>query len=319
MDQSKVNNIKGFTLMEIIIVIVILGILATIAVPRMVGYIKNANIAVDKQNVELLNRVTTYYASLKEKEAEDVFQEISTDNDRMEVLVSSGYLKEIMTPLVSDTTFSWSIDYQKWMYSLLEVATNNMSVYDFKNSAEDSDLSSYTKTGTWKETDDGITSKWGLLFIDNPREEYTITANTTLATGKSGGYGILFETSLDGNKDTGYALQFDRGYAGGKIIIRPRTGGKESGAIADYALYHDDGTRIEKSDSWWSEKHEVALKVEKVADDTSMKKVSLFIDDELIIENFEVESNISSENNFTGFRSWGKSITTYENLNVTGD
>ncbi|OGO77572.1 MAG: hypothetical protein A2Y23_15775 [Clostridiales bacterium GWB2_37_7] len=72
---KMMNNRKGFTLIELIVVIAILGILATIAVPRLTGFTEKANIAADEQLVALVNN------SLKILEAEDDTNVPGTDDD----------------------------------------------------------------------------------------------------------------------------------------------------------------------------------------------------------------------------------------------
>ena len=45
--MKKIRNQKGFSLVELIVVIVILGILVAIAVPSLIGYINRANVSSD--------------------------------------------------------------------------------------------------------------------------------------------------------------------------------------------------------------------------------------------------------------------------------
>lgn len=62
---------EGFTLMEIIIVIVILGILALIAVPRLIGFTTQAEIATDKEYAAVVARAAELYWAANENNVED--------------------------------------------------------------------------------------------------------------------------------------------------------------------------------------------------------------------------------------------------------
>jgi prepilin-type N-terminal cleavage/methylation domain-containing protein len=58
---------EGFTLMEIIIVIVILGILALIAVPRLIGFTTQAEIASDREYAAVTARAAELYWAANNK------------------------------------------------------------------------------------------------------------------------------------------------------------------------------------------------------------------------------------------------------------
>ena len=51
----KSQNKKGFTLIELIVVIVIIGILAAIIIPRLTGFQASAKVSADKATFEICN------------------------------------------------------------------------------------------------------------------------------------------------------------------------------------------------------------------------------------------------------------------------
>ena len=75
------KNEKGFTLMELIIVIVILGILALIAVPRLIGFTDEAEKAADKEYAAVVAKAAElYWAANKNTDAAITFSDITETN-----------------------------------------------------------------------------------------------------------------------------------------------------------------------------------------------------------------------------------------------
>ena len=271
---------------------------------------EKAKISTDLANLDTLNRVTATYKFSENIGTDDTFYGISTDEARMQKLVDTKYLSQTVSSIVDGESFNWIIDSQRWAYSLYELAGSGSANYLFS----DLSLDDFLKTGSWHISDEGFSSGYGLLFIDNSQDEYTLKSTAQLSEGTGGGYGILFETSLtDPDHDTGYVLQFDRGYNG--IIIRPRTNGSEGSPLL--VLHNDDNPVIpsSKSDDWWADEHEITLQVTQNGAQEGTKTMSAWIDGTQIISDWQFESSTAADNNFTGFRSWGDS-TVYSGLDI---
>lgn len=75
---------RGFTFMELLIVMVIIAIMAAVAIPRYMAHLRRAREVVLQQNLWTMRRAIDYYTTDKEKPP-------ATLQD----LVTSGYLREL--------------------------------------------------------------------------------------------------------------------------------------------------------------------------------------------------------------------------------
>jgi type IV pilus assembly protein PilA len=91
------NNKKGFTLMEVLVVIFIIAILAAILIPRLGDLTHSANEAVDKTKLHNLNLATSIYRSEQGTEGGDIFEGIDSNLLRMNKLVEEGYFKTFLS------------------------------------------------------------------------------------------------------------------------------------------------------------------------------------------------------------------------------
>lgn len=119
---------KGFTLIELIVVIAIISVLAAILIPAITSYIENAKVSVDFANVKTLNNITALYRI--DTTSSDPFMDETKDSEYLiQELVSSGYLKSVLQPQKEDAEFVWQISDQLWVYQNNTIQNNPVSVY----------------------------------------------------------------------------------------------------------------------------------------------------------------------------------------------
>lgn len=97
----------GFTLMELMIVMLIIGILATLAVPRFVSAIRSAREAVLKEDLHVMRTAIESYTMDKQKAPQS-----------LDDLVQSGYLREIPEDPITHSKDTWVTNTSDAYYSL---------------------------------------------------------------------------------------------------------------------------------------------------------------------------------------------------------
>lgn len=96
--RKKLTNQKGFTLIELMVVIAIIGILAAIAIPKMSSATDSAKIAKIQADLRTISGAEAIYYS----------QQGSYTSD-MSVLVSAGLLASTVTPPTSGGATSYTL------------------------------------------------------------------------------------------------------------------------------------------------------------------------------------------------------------------
>ncbi|HMV86226.1 MAG TPA: prepilin-type N-terminal cleavage/methylation domain-containing protein [Blastocatellia bacterium] len=94
--QFRARIQRGFTFMELLIVMVIIAILAAVAIPKYLSHLRRAKEVVLKQDLWAMRRAIDYYTTDKEKPPSS-----------LQELVSAQYLREIpKDPMCPDCTWS---------------------------------------------------------------------------------------------------------------------------------------------------------------------------------------------------------------------
>ena len=99
----------GFTLIELMIVMAIIGILITLAIPSFVGAIKHAREAALKEDLQTMRTAIDTYTMDKQKGPQS-----------LDDLVQDGYLRAIPEDPMTRQKDTWVTDSSDSMYSLDE-------------------------------------------------------------------------------------------------------------------------------------------------------------------------------------------------------
>lgn len=105
--RRKTQHEFGFTLVELIVVLSIIGILLMLAIPRYATSIKNAREAVLKEDLHVMRAAIDSYTMDKQKAPQS-----------LDDLVQDGYLKAIPEDPMTHSKDTWVTDTSDAMYSL---------------------------------------------------------------------------------------------------------------------------------------------------------------------------------------------------------
>lgn len=105
--RCRGKNEAGFTLMELMIVMMIIGVLTTLAIPSFVSAVRSAKEAVLKEDLRVMRSAIDSYTMDKQKAPQS-----------LDDLVQEGYLKVIPEDPMTKSRETWQTDVSDSLHSL---------------------------------------------------------------------------------------------------------------------------------------------------------------------------------------------------------
>lgn len=105
--QQNRRQSAGFTLIELMVVMLIIGILMALAIPKFNGSIRRAREAVLKEDLHTMRDAIDSYTMDKQKAPQS-----------LDDLVQNGYLRDIPKDPMTDSKDSWVTDTGDAMFSI---------------------------------------------------------------------------------------------------------------------------------------------------------------------------------------------------------
>jgi general secretion pathway protein G len=105
--RRRAQHEDGFTLIELMIVMAIIGILATLAIPSFVAAIRHAREAVLKTDLQTMRMAIDSYTMDKQKAPQ-----------ALDDLIQDGYLRSVPEDPMTHSKDTWVPDTSEAMYSL---------------------------------------------------------------------------------------------------------------------------------------------------------------------------------------------------------
>ncbi|MCD6353638.1 MAG: prepilin-type N-terminal cleavage/methylation domain-containing protein [Proteobacteria bacterium] len=314
-NHSK-DHSKGFTLLELVVAVAIIGILATIALPSYMEYIEKARAVQCLSNryhieVEKYGEIEDHYAgnnpvkrSLEESGNinNPVFYNLFSRVLNAGIVDASSMDEIWKCP--SGGIYLWVDDPDHPDHPRVVCSIHGGGVQgghqkpDELFSSKFENMESLTRLrGRWEIRKGALVPRGRgenrLAFGDKNWKDYEIKTNVTLDKGK--GYGIYYRA--DGKRNiSGYIFQYDPGY-GKSFLVRKVYKGREKSPF--------QRVKMPKGFSIYKQTHEVAITVEN-------NHHIIKVDGEAV---FDFEDDTFSSG-MAGFRTWGNSKVNFDDVVV---
>ncbi len=135
MPKRKVDGERGFTLVELMVVMAVISILLTIAIPAYLQAVKRAKEAVLKEDLHTMRSAIDQYTVDKEKAPQG-----------LDDLVQAGYLKVIPIDPMTSRNDTWMTSESDTLTSINETQGG---IDDVKSGAQGLSLDGATTYNTW--------------------------------------------------------------------------------------------------------------------------------------------------------------------------
>jgi prepilin-type N-terminal cleavage/methylation domain-containing protein len=297
---------RGFTLVEVLIVIAIMGVLSSTAIPRYMDYIKQAHSTACLAERGVTDKMITLYCN----------ENPDTPLTNLSQLTGTEYMgsqpqcpyggEYVLIPADEDHDYpSVGCSLHYWPGKKIDdIASDNFDSGNADN---------WTEIGRdWKVTDGKYyggtehgSSGGNMTFLgDEDWTDYSVELDANLINGGDSGYGYgVYFRAQDYNSLNAYIFQYDPGWGSGAFLFRKIVDGNEQPPFAV--------VRVSEGYIWnGTEKH---VRVE-VSGDTFKAYVS-DIDggDTPVLEG----SDSSYTNGSMGLRTWGSAQASFDNIKVS--
>ena len=180
----KRNNKKGFTIVELVIVIAVIAILAAVLIPTFAGIIKKANISADTQLCKNMN--TALSMAKAEGETLDDMEDV------LRAINEAGYVIENLNPTTEGYYFAWDEANGQILF------LNNEFAVHYPEDAELNAAKCWITVGDAKEAADVAAKGFALYLEPGFDEALTLSALVSVDAGVNANVALKLTSDAEG-------------------------------------------------------------------------------------------------------------------------